>query len=91
VAFILTRINVGDYETWKRMFDRDEPRARETALGYQVLRNVEDPGEVFVKVEFASTDDARAARDRLVASGVLDRFADVSGPTLLEEAETVRG
>jgi len=71
------------------MFDRDAPRARESALGYRVLRNVDDPGEVFVQVELASVEDAQVARERLLASGVLDRFADRSGPTVLEVAEEV--
>jgi hypothetical protein len=87
MACIMTRIAVGDYDAWKPMFDQDAPGAREKAGGYRLFRNVEDPGEVFIQVEFDSTDEALAARDRLVASGVLDRFADRSGPTVVEEAE----
>ena len=30
-AFIITRIQVGDYDTWKPMFEQDRPRAREKA------------------------------------------------------------
>jgi hypothetical protein len=89
MAFILTRIAVGDYEAWKPMFDLDAPRARESALGYRLFRNVDDPGEVFIQIEFASGADAHVARDRLLASGVLDRFADRSGPTVVEQAEAV--
>lgn len=89
MAFILTRLNVGDYEAWKPMFDQDSPRARESALGYRLLRSVDDPGEVFVQVEFGSTAEAEAARERLLASGVLDRFADRSGPTVVEQVEAV--
>lgn len=88
MAFILTRIDVGDYEAWKPMFDLDAPRARESALGYRLLRSVDRPGEVFVQVEFASVDDARVGRERLLASGVLDRFADRSDPTVVEQVET---
>jgi hypothetical protein len=87
VAFILTRLNVGDYDAWKPMFDQDVPRARESATGVRVLRNVDDPGEVFIEIEFASLDDANQARDRLLTSGVLDRFADKTGPTVVEVAE----
>lgn len=88
MAFILTRIDVGDYEAWKPMFDLDAPGARESALGYRLLRSVDRPGEVFVQVEFASVDDARVGRERLLASGVLDRFADRSDPTVVEQVET---
>jgi hypothetical protein len=52
----------------------------------RVLRSVDDPNEVFVYLEFASRDDAEEARQRLLASGVLDRFEDKHGPNVLEEA-----
>ena len=82
-------IDVGDYDTWKAMFDQDLPGARKAALGYHLFRAVEDEGEVFVQVEFATADDAREARERLVASGVLDRFPGHTGPTVVEQVETV--
>ena len=41
------------------------------------------------EAQFDSTDEALAARNRLVASGVLNRFADRSGPAVVEEAEAV--
>jgi hypothetical protein len=85
-AFIITRIQVGDYETWRPMFDQDRPRARESATAQRVFRSVDDPNEVFIFLEFASIDDARVAERRLVESGVLDRFADKHGPNLVVEA-----
>jgi hypothetical protein len=87
-AYFLTRLNVGDYDTWKPQFDQDNPGARKDAKGYRLLRNADNPGEVFVLVEFATLDAAKAGRDKLIASGVLDRFADKSGPYLVEESET---
>ena len=89
MAFIVTRINVGDYDTWKPMFDKDAPGARHGARGHRVLRGVENPNEVFVVVEFASPDDAKAGREKLLASGVLDRFQDKDLPKVVEEAEAV--
>ncbi len=89
MAFIMTRINVGDYEAWKPMFDQDTPRARESATGYRLFRSVENPDEVFIQIEFVSTDEARVARERLLASRVLDRFTDKSGPSIVEQAENV--
>ena len=89
MAFILTRIQVGDYDTWKPMFDQDRPGARSDSKGWRVLRNVDDPNEVFIQVEFGSVEEAKAGREKLLASGVLDRFQDTSGPTVVEEAETV--
>jgi hypothetical protein len=86
-AWIITRIQTGNYERWRPMFDQDMPRAREKALRQRVLRNVDDPNEVFVYLEYANADDAREARERLLAAGVLDRFEDKHGPNVLVDAD----
>jgi len=85
-AFIITRIQVGDYDTWRPMFDQDRPRAREKATVQRVFRDADDPNHVFVFLEFASADDAREARKRLEGSGMLGRFEDKYGPTVVLEA-----
>ncbi|HET8893291.1 MAG TPA: hypothetical protein VFM96_04260 [Gaiellaceae bacterium] len=87
-AFIVTRIHVGDYGTWRPMDDQDRPRAREQATEQRVLRSVDDPNEVFIYLEFASLEDAQEARRRLIESGVLDRFEDKHGPNVLEDASS---
>jgi hypothetical protein len=85
-AFIITRIQVGDYDSWRRLYDQDVPRAREKAIVQRVFRMVEDPNHVFVLLEFGTTEDAEEARERLVRSGVLDRFEDTHGPNVVVEA-----
>lgn len=85
-AFIVTRIQTNDYDRWRPMFDQDQPRAREKAVVQRVLQSTEDPNEVFIYLEYASLDDANEARDRLVSSGVLDRFDDTNGPHVLTDA-----
>jgi hypothetical protein len=47
---------------------------------------VDDPNEVFIYLEFASLDDANEGRARLLSSGVLERFEDKHGPTVLIDA-----
>jgi hypothetical protein len=89
MAFFLTRINVGDYDAWKPAFDQDAPGAREGAKGHRIFRNTEDPGEVYVLVEFASLEGAEEGRKRLLASEVLDRFEDKDLPKIVEESEAV--
>jgi hypothetical protein len=86
-AFIVTRINVGDYASWRPMFDQDRPRAREKAKLQRVLRDVEDPNHVFVYLEFETVEEAQEAKERLLRSGVLDRFDDKHGPNVLEDAD----
>jgi hypothetical protein len=84
-AFIMTRIQTGDYDTWRRLFDHDRPRAREKATSRRLFRSVDDPNHVFIVLEFASLDDAQESRRRLLESGVLDRFDDRHGPNVVEE------
>ena len=87
-AFIITRIQIGDYETWRPMFDQDRPRAREKAKSQRVFRGLDDPNLVFIQLEFDSAEDAQEAQQRLSESGVLDRFEDKHGPTLVVEADS---
>jgi len=89
MAVLMTRVQVGDYDKWKSMFDQDPPGARAKAKGHRVFRLVEDPNEVQVVVEFETTQDAAAARENLLASGVLDRVTVTVPPTLATEAEAV--
>jgi hypothetical protein len=85
-AFIITRIQTGDYDRWRPMFDQDQPQAREKAVVQRVLRSADDVNEVFIYLEYSSLEDANEARDRLVTSGVLDRFDDTHGPNVLIDA-----
>jgi hypothetical protein len=50
-AFIITRIQVGDYDTWRPMFDQDLPGAREKATVQRVFRKADDPNHVFIFLE----------------------------------------
>jgi hypothetical protein len=86
-AFIITRIQTGDYDRWRPMFDQDQPQAREKAVVQRVFRSADDLNEVFIYLEYPNLDDAAEARERLVASGVLDRFPDKHGPNVLVDAD----
>jgi hypothetical protein len=88
-AFMQTRISVRDYESWKPMFDADAPAARASAKGHRLFRSLEDPNDVVALVEFETAEEAREARERLLASGVLDRVRVTVGPTIIEEVETI--
>jgi len=88
-AYFLTRLNVGDYDRWKPQFDSDDPGARKAARGHRIFRSVDDPGIVYILVEFATREEAKEGRARLLASGVLDRFADKTEPVIVEEADAI--
>ena len=85
-AFIITRIQTGNYDEWRPLFDQDRPRAREQARVQRVLRSVDDPNEVYIYLEFGSLEEAKEARERLVSSGVLERFEDTYGPSVVVNA-----
>lgn len=85
-AFIITRIQVGEYDAWRPMFDQDRPGAREKVIVQRVFRVADDPNHVFILLEFASLEDARESQRRLLDSGVLDRFSDKHGPSVVLEA-----
>jgi hypothetical protein len=85
-AFIITRIQVGDYDAWRPMFDQDLPQAREKAKVQRIFRDADDPNRVFILLEFTSLEDAQEARRRVVDSHVLDRFEDKQGPNVVQEA-----
>jgi hypothetical protein len=89
MSFLLTRIKVDDYDAWKSTFDTDPVGARAAATGHRILRGVADPNEVFIRVSFPSSDDASAARERLLTAGILDRVNVQSGPTVAEAADAV--
>ena len=89
MTFLLTRIEVDDYEVWKSAFDSDPVGARTNAKGHRILRGVDSANDVFIQVEFESTEEANAARERLVSSGLLDRVRVKAGPSVAEPAEQV--
>src|SRR3712207_4491940 len=89
MADLLTRIAGDDYDAWKAMFDRGRASVGATASGHRILRAVDEPGELFIQVEFPTADDARRAREELLDSGALERVTVKAGPTVAEPAELV--
>ena len=87
VAFILGHFDVGDYDAWKKMFDSDPAGRKQDGKGHRIFRSVDNPSEVFVGVEFASTDEAKSFRERLLGSGALDNVTIKTPPTLAELAD----
>lgn len=89
MTYMLTQVEVGDYDRWKDMFDGARESVRREAKGHRILRSTEDPNHLVIQVEFASADDARSAREQLLASGALDRVTLTAGPTIVDEAEVI--
>ena len=86
-VFLVANFDVGDYDSWKEMFDSDPAGRKQAAKGHRIMRNVDDGSDAFIRVEFDSTDEAKAFREKLLASGALDRVTVKAGPTVVELAD----
>lgn len=87
MAIMVMNFEVDDFDTWKQMFDSDPVgRAESGAVSHVVSQAVDNPNEGFVRVEFPSADQAKAFREKLLASGALERggMRLKSGPTVAE-------
>jgi hypothetical protein len=91
MTFLLAHFDVGDFETWKReTFDADPAGRMQAAKGHLLSRSVDNPNEVFVRVEFGSAEEAKSFRERLLASGALDKVTVKTPPTVAEVADEAR-
>ena len=77
----------GDYETWKQGFDADPLGRKQIAKGHTLLRGLENPNEIFVRIEFDSAEDAKALQDKVRGSDVLADVTVKVPPTVVELAD----
>ena len=89
MALMLLNFDLDNYAEWKQVFDSDPVGRKAVATGHRILRSVDNPNVIFVAIEYKSTDEAKAFRDRLLQSGVLDRFPLQAGPTVVETDEEI--
>lgn len=90
MAIMLIHFEVDDYDAWKQLFDEDPAgRAESGATSYMISRSVDNPSEAFIRVEFPSVDQAKAFREKLLASGAMERggMRIKTGPTVAEVAD----
>ena len=86
-AFMVSHFDVGDYDSWKEMFDSDPAGRKQAAEGHRIMRNVDNPSDVWIRLDFESLDEAKAFRERLLESGVLERITVKGGPEVVELAD----
>jgi len=91
VASMLLHLEVEDFEAWKPMFDSDPAGRKEMATGHMMSRSVDDPKGVFIRADFSSAEQAAAFREKLIASGALNRpgVTVKTGPTVVEQVEAI--
>jgi hypothetical protein len=76
----------GDFDAWKEQFDSDPLGRKQVAKGHTMMRGVENPNQIFVRIEFDSADDARAFQDKVRNSEVLQNVTVKVPPTVVELA-----
>jgi hypothetical protein len=86
VAFIVG-VMEGDFDAFKRQFDEDPLGRKQTAKGHTLLRGVDNPNEVFVRIEFATADEARSFAEKVRNSTVLQNMTVKVPPTATELAD----
>jgi hypothetical protein len=74
----------GDFDAFKQQFDSDPLGRKQVAKGHSMMRGVENPNEIFVRIEFDSADDARAFQDKVRNSDVLQNVTVKVPPTVAE-------
>ena len=89
MAFMVHHLRVDNFDDFKATFDSDPVGRKQVAKGHVMSRSVDDPNEVFTRVKFDSLEDAKAFRDRLVASGALDQVTVLTPPTVVELVEDI--
>jgi hypothetical protein len=74
----------GDVDAWKQTFDSDPLGRKQVAKGHTILKAVDNPRQVFVRIEFDSADDARAFAEKVRGSDVLQNLNPIVPPTVAE-------
>jgi quinol monooxygenase YgiN len=61
MAKLLVHHKVQDYSAWRKMFDGDAQRRKESgSTGFQILKSAGDPNDLTVIMDWSSVDAAKA-------------------------------
>jgi hypothetical protein len=89
MASVFLRIKVADFDKWKAVFDRTQPRREaETAIGHSVHRDADDPNTVIVALRVRDLATVREFTQSDELRGIMQE-AGVQGPPEFWFAEDV--
>ena len=77
----------GDFDAFKQQFDSDPLGRKQAAKGHTLLRGVDNPNEMFLRVEFESAEEARSFQEKVRGSDVLQNVTVKVPPTVAELAD----
>jgi hypothetical protein len=77
----------GDFYAFSQQFQSDPLGRKQAAKGHTLLRGVDNPNQIFVRVEFDSVEGARAFAEKVRGSDVLQNVTLTLPPTVAELAD----
>jgi hypothetical protein len=77
----------GDFDAFKKQFDSDPLGRKQAAKGHTMLRGVDNPKEIFLRVEFGSAEEAKSFQEKVRGSKVLENVTVKIPPTVAEMAD----
>jgi hypothetical protein len=77
----------GDFDAFKQQFDSDPLGRKQAAKGHILLRGVDNPNEIFIRVEFDSAEEAKSFGEKVHGSDVLQNVSVKFPPTVAEVAD----
>ena len=84
MTYMFVRHKVADFEKWKEVFDSHSEAQLESGLKVEkILRNMEDPNEVFLLLEVTDMEKAKAfisspdVPEAVEKSGMIDEHPDL--------------
>jgi hypothetical protein len=83
----LTGVFEGDFDAFKQQFDSDPLGRKAVAKGHSLMRGVENPNLMFLRIEFDSADDATSFGEKVRGSNVLQNVTVKVPPTVTEVVE----
>jgi len=86
MAFIVG-VMEGDFDAFKQQFDQDPLGRKQAAKGHTLLRGVDNPNEVFVRIEFDTAEEAKSFAEKVRSSNVLQNMTVKVPPTPVELAD----
>ena len=77
----------GDFDAFKKQFDSDPLGRKQAAKGHTMLRGVDNPNQIFLRVEFGSAAEAKSFQEKVRGSKVLENVTVKVPPTVTEMAD----
>ena len=74
----------GDVDAWKERFLSDPLGRKQVAVGHTLLRGVDNPNQVFVRIEFETVEGAKAFAEKVRGSNVLEGLTVKVPPSATE-------